>query len=780
MPPPAIELPFLVQLVSPFLVAVGFPEARIGSRADITDPAPMDLGLFGVPEVYVSGLQDAPLSVLKALGQLVATYLSWRDLQRDRDRLRDVYDRTFQFQGTVLPDGTLVDANETLLAFAGTRRANVLGRPVWDAPWWDGTAENIASVHAALRQAGSGTFFRQNLLMIGENSARARVDFSLTPILDEHGTIEMIALEGRDITEHLRTLTDVEVARAALETILENVQDGIVACDASGRLTVFNRTAREWHGEGPRDAQPTAWSQEYQLYDADGISLLPDERIPLFRALQGETVKNQEMVIRSDQSSARTVLASGGPLYSASGQPLGAVVAMHDVSERKLTEQRLRHDALHDRLTGLPNRAVLYSLLENCIERFGRDSSQAYALLFLDLDNFKNVNDAYGHVVGDRLLLEVSSRLNGAVRQTDTVARLGGDEFAVLLDNPCDAAKVMRIVARINEQMSTPFNLSGRDVYVTTSIGAVLADSKYSNVEEPLRDADIAMYQAKRAGKNGGQLFDRSMHESVLHRLNVERDLRAALVNGELVLHYQPVLRLADGCCMGFEALVRWQHPVRGLIGPLDFIGAAEESGLIAPLGLWVLREGSRQLRLWREHRELAHLSLAVNISGQQLRRNSPDQRLADFDFPPGLELEVTESALLDTPEAAETLDALARLGVPLSLDDFGTGFASLAAVQHSPITTLKLDRSFIAPLPSGVRQRAIVASIMTLATHLKLRVIAEGLETREQVEAVTEMGCLYGQGYLYSRPVPAAGALAYALAHAPGADEAADLSVRR
>lgn len=778
LPPPA-EVPTLLQMLSPLLAAAGFPDAQVGLRSELAAGNAVSLAPYGGPGLYVSGLQGAPEGVLNAVGQVVIFHTQWRELQRDRDRLRDVYDRTFQFQGTVLPDGTLVDVNETLLAFAGTRRARVLGQPLWDAPWWEQSAENVASLRSAFRQARAGTFFRQNLVMVGRHSALAHVDFSLTPIMDDQGAVGMIALEGRDITDHLRILGEVEVARAALEAILENVQDGIVACDAAGRLTVFNGMAREWHGQEPNETQPGAWSQQYQLYESDGVTPLPDERIPLFRALQGEVVKNQEMVILADRSLARTVRASGGPLHSASGQPLGAVVAMHDVTERNLTERRLRHDALHDRLTGLPNRAVLYSLLEKCIARFRRDPSQSYAVLFLDLDNFKNVNDAYGHVIGDRLLLEVAARLNRAVRLTDTVTRLGGDEFAVLLDNPHDANQVMRIVTRIQQELGTPFSLSGRKVHVTTSIGAALADDHYTSAEEPLRDADTAMYRAKHAGKNSAQLFDRAMHAAVLHRLNIERELRDAIGQDQLVLQYQPIILLSNGSCCGFEALVRWQHPVRGLLGPAEFIGVAEDSGLIAPLGLWVLREGARQLRAWQQDPLLTHLTLAVNISGQQLRHTTrADQRLIDFDFPAGLELEVTESTLIDAPEAVETLHALSRLGIPLSLDDFGTGFASLDAVQRHPISTLKLDRSFIAPLPSGVRQRAIVAGVLTLATHLDLRVIAEGLETPEQVQAVSELGCRYGQGFLFSRPVPADEAAMYALAHLPNRIQSVPLLV--
>ncbi len=770
MRPPPAHLPDLMHLAAPLLRAYGYPDARIEMAPGAPSPDALRLFAGVTADVWLVGMPGAPPEAIQALRVVVADHARWRELLRDRDRLRDVYDRTFEFQGMLLPSGVLLDANETLLAFTGVRRVQVLGKPCVDAPWWKVSAENVGLLRRALTQAMSGEFARQDLSVLGADGTQAHVDLSLTPIFSERGEPQMIVMEGRDITERLRTLHEVGVARAFLESVLENVQDGIVACDAEGRITLFNRMAREWHGQGPEAVLADHWSGKYRLFGPDGVTPLQGEQIPLLRALRGAAVKDQEIVISSDHRPPLTVLSSGGPLYTPSGEPLGAVVAMHDVTERKLTEQRLRHDALHDRLTGLANRALLYSLLEHRMARFRRQPECAYAVLFIDLDNFKDVNDAYGHIVGDHLLLEVAARLQQAVRQTDAVARLGGDEFAVLLDNPCDATQVMRVIARITREMRRPVRLSGHEVEVTLSIGAALADSAYTGVEEPLRDADTAMYRAKQAGKNGAQLFDQSMHESVVRRLTTERELREAVAGDQLRLHYQPVICLDDGSCTGFEALVRWQHPVRGLLLPGDFIGVAEASGLIGALGAWVLQEGARQLREWRARPELAHLSLAVNVSGKQLLAPAqPDERLLAFDFPPGLELEVTESTLIDTPEAGAHLRALAQLGVPLSLDDFGTGYASLAAVQRHPIGTLKLDRSFVAPLPAGKRQRAIVASVLTLAAHLDLRVIAEGLETPEQVAALRDLGCRHGQGYVFCRPVPAGEATAYALAHLPG-----------
>ena len=757
-------------MAAPLLRAYGFPDARIETAP--ASPSADAVRLFSgiAADVWLVGMPGAAPEALQALRAVVADHARWRELLRDRDRLRDVYDRTFEFQGILLPSGLLLDANETLLAFTGVRRVQVLGKPCIDAPWWKTSPENVEVVRRVLGQAMAGEFARQDLTVLGADGTEARVDFSLSPVFGDRGAAEMIVLEGRDVTERLRALHEVEVARAFLEAVLENVQDGIVACDAAGRLTIFNRMAREWHGQAPEQEGPGEWGGKYRLFGPDGASPLEGESIPLMRALRGLNVKDQEIVIAPDHRTPRAVLSSGGPLHSPSGELLGAVIAMHDVTERRLTEQRLRHDALHDRLTGLANRALLYSLLERSMARFRRQPEYSYAVLFLDLDNFKDVNDAYGHIVGDRLLLEVAARLQQVVRRTDTVARLGGDEFAVLLDKPCDATQVMRVIARITREMRRPVRLPGHEVEVTLSIGAALADPAYTSVEEPLRDADTAMYRAKQAGKNGAQLFDQSMHEAVVRRLNTERELREAISGGRLTLHYQPVVCLEDGVCVGFEALVRWPHPSRGLLPPAEFIGVAEACGLIGPLGAWVLEEGARQLRAWHADPALAHLSLAVNVSGKQLLPGAqPEERLLAFAFPPGLELEVTESTLIDTPEAGAHLRALAQRGVPLSLDDFGTGYASLAAVQRHPIGTLKLDRSFVAPLPSGTRQRAIVASVLTLAQHLDLRVIAEGLETPEQVEAVEELGCRYGQGYFFCRPVPAPEATAYALAHLPG-----------
>ncbi|GAA0501934.1 putative bifunctional diguanylate cyclase/phosphodiesterase [Deinococcus depolymerans] len=697
--------------------------------------------------------------------------------ERERDERLELWQRTSQFQAVLSPDGTLLELNERTLQAVQRPADELLGRPVWEAPWWPEGGREAQEVRGAALRAGAGEFTQLGLQATGPDGQLVAVDLSFTPVRapapDTAGTpVWRVIVEGREVTGYVAAAREAQLARVALESLLENVQDGIVACDSAGNLTVFNRVSREMHGLGSAPVPPSEWSRYYDLYEVDGVTPLSQERIPLFRALQGEQVRDVEMVIAPRGLPRRIVRASGGPMLGPDGERLGAVVAMHDVTAQKHAEDRLRHDVLHDRLTGLPNRALLGSLLEKTMQRFERDPAHPYAVLFLDLDDFKNVNDAYGHLTGDRLLLETAARLKDAVRRTDTVARMGGDEFAVLLDAPCDEVNARRVAERLQRAMLRPFRLQREEVRITTSIGLATASRAYRRLEEPLRDADTAMYAAKRSGKNRTVLFEPHMHEQALARVDTERQLRVALREKQFALHYQPVMHLASGRCVGFEALLRWQHPQRGLLTPGAFLDVAERSGLIVPLGAWVLREAQRQLQEWQAAPELSGLFVSVNLSAQQLgvEAGTPGDLLT-MTFPPGLHLEITEHSLADTPEALRAMRALHRRGVPLMLDDFGTGFASLSAAQRFPVGTLKIDRSFVSFLPGDARQTAIVASVVTLARHLELNVVAEGVETPEQARSAQALGCGFAQGFLFSRPVPAAAAAAFARAHPLGED---------
>lgn len=690
--------------------------------------------------------------------------------RHERDVWRGAWQNSGGFQALLSAEGTLLDLNTRTLRAARQPAELLLGRPAWEVPWWPSGSPEARQVQAAALRAGAGEPTRLVVRAAAPDGQLVTLDLRFTPVPSRARAARQVLVEGRAVSSDGSTLRQAHLTRVALESLLENVQDGIVACDSAGTLTVFNRVSREMHGLGSAPVPPAEWSRHYDLYDTDGVTPLAQERIPLFRALQGEQVRDVEIVIAPRGLSRRTVRASGGPLVGPDGEALGAVVAMHDVTAQKHAESRLRHDALHDRLTGLPNRALLGGLLDKTMQRFERDPGQPYAVMFLDLDDFKNVNDAYGHLTGDRLLLEAAARLKDAVRRTDTVARMGGDEFAVLLDAPCDEVNARRVAERLQRSMLRPFRLQGQDVRITTSIGLAIASREYTRLEEPLRDADTAMYAAKRSGRNRTVLFEPHMHEQALARVDTERQLRGALREGQFELHYQPVMHLPSGRCVGFEALVRWQHPQRGLLAPGAFLDVAERSGLIVPLGAWVVQEAARQLREWQGETDLAGLFVSVNLSGQQLQvpAGTPDDLLA-MTFPEGLHLEITETSLADTPEALRAMRALHRRGVPLMLDDFGTGFASLSAAQRFPVGTLKVDRSFVSPLPGDARQTAIVASVVTLARHMQLQVVAEGIETAAQAQAVTELGCGFGQGFLFSRPLPPVAAAAFARAHSLG-----------
>ncbi|MGH9945361.1 MAG: putative bifunctional diguanylate cyclase/phosphodiesterase, partial [Pyrinomonadaceae bacterium] len=437
-----------------------------------------------------------------------------------------------------------------------------------------------------------------------------------------------------------------------------------------------------------------------------------------------------------------------------------------DITDRKHAEERLLHDAFHDALTGLPNRALFVDHLQLAIERGRRHEGHLFAVLFLDLDRFKLVNDSLGHMTGDNLLVLAAQRLKEAVRPGDTVARLGGDEFTIMLEDLADLADAVRIAERIQGALAQPFALDGHEIFTSASIGVCVGGSGYERPEEVLRDADTAMYRAKALGKGRHEIFDKAMHAHALQQLRLESDMRRAVEREEFLLHYQPIVSLATGELRGFEALARWPHPQRGMISPTEFIPLAEETGLIIPLGGWVLRTACRQMRDWlRAHPETQNWTVSVNLSGKQfLQHDLADQVRVTLEeagiSPRNLKLEITETVLMENSAAAiATLDELRALGVELSIDDFGTGYSSLSYLHRLPVNTLKIDRSFIQLMSDGGENGEIVRTIVLLARSLGMDVVAEGVETSEQVELLKRLGSDYAQGYYYSRPVDARGA---------------------
>jgi diguanylate cyclase (GGDEF)-like protein/PAS domain S-box-containing protein len=446
----------------------------------------------------------------------------------------------------------------------------------------------------------------------------------------------------------------------------------------------------------------------------------------------------------------------------------GIVLNTRDVSERKAFEDQLAHQAFHDSITGLANRALFKDRVEHALERQGRDG-EPVSVLFMDLDDFKTINDSLGHAAGDRLLGEVGDRVKNALRQADTAARLGGDEFAILLEDGGDGVDAAEVAARILAALEGPFQLEGKEVFARASIGIASADHTRTvgpeGAEELLRNADVAMYMAKEAGKGRYQVFEPAMHDTALKRLELKADLQRAVDNGEFILHYQPVIELESGTVEGLEALVRWMHPTRGLVPPLDFIPLAEETGLIVPIGKWVLREACLQaVDLQTRYPSNPPLTMAVNLSARQLQRPEIVGEIAETLMETGLEagslvLEITESVMMqDMDLSIQRLAELKELGVKLAVDDFGTGYSSLNYIRRFPVDILKVDKSFVDGVNLGGEESALTAAIIELAGILKLRPVAEGIERADQLEKLLDLHCDLGQGFYFARPLPLEG----------------------
>jgi diguanylate cyclase (GGDEF)-like protein/PAS domain S-box-containing protein len=583
-----------------------------------------------------------------------------------------------------------------------------------------------------------------------------------TSILDEAAKTMLLIAAGGVATYatawNERTLARsaeaMRTSEARFRTVFEHAAVGIALLDDDSRIVdtnpAFSRlvgySASELRGRQPHDLSPAE--------DAEAARGMLAEV-----AADGHSSAAEVRYVRKDGH----VTWGSVTLSRAHGtRDLRLIAMVQDVSHRKALEAELLHQAFHDPLTNLANRSLFRDRVEHSLARASRAPSHI-AVLFLDLDNFKSVNDTLGHATGDRLLSCVAGRLLNATRGCDTVARLGGDEFGVLLEHVQTLADAEIVAQRITESLRTPIDVGGgRTMTVTTSIGIARAEPGHGS-EELLRNADVAMYAAKGRARGTWVMFDPAMHKALVDRVTMENDLGNAITSGQLIIAYQPIVDLDGGAIQGVEALVRWNHPDRGLVAPAQFIPMAEETGLIVPLGRFVLNAACRQGARWNASRVANPLTVTVNLSGRQLADadlvRDVTHALNESGFEPRcLVLEITESVLMqDTQAALERLKALKSLGVRLAIDDFGTGYSSLSHLQQFPIDVLKIDRSFTEGIPHDANSSALARTIITLGGMLTLRTIAEGVETQAQHDSLRELGCTMGQGFLFSRPVSAA-----------------------
>jgi diguanylate cyclase (GGDEF)-like protein/PAS domain S-box-containing protein len=566
--------------------------------------------------------------------------------------------------------------------------------------------------------------------------------------------LEMNAALQKKINEHKIIESTLRQSEARLQQIVNGTADGILILNREGIVLFSNAAASILFGYPMGDLLGLDMRLPRKITDINEIQIL-------CKTERGITTRNIEMKL------SRT-LWEGAFAYLAT---------LRDITERKRSEEELTYSAFHDALTGLPNRTALMTQLEGAIAKTQLDSSYLFAVLFLDLDEFKAVNDRLGHTAGDRLLIEVARRLELCLRPSDQIARLGGDEFVICLNNIHSVQDATHIAERIEIALSAPIAWEDQKIFTTASIGIAMGKDSYRNPEELLRDADSAMYAAKKRGQGCYEVFDTDISACIVPKFRLEFELKQALERQEFVLHYQPIIDLRSQKITGFEALLRWNHPDRGLVAPDDFIPLAEETGLIIPIGAWVLSEACSQLKTWQ--REIASdipLSMSVNVSSLQLKHPSfltlVEQTLIATQIQASfLTLEITESVMME--ESASMGNLLAQLraqDIQLSLDDFGTGYSSLVALKQFPVSALKLDRSFTQGLGSDPKSLEIVQAVMHLAQKMNMAVIAEGIETASQQSHLQTLDCVMGQGFLFSKAIDgkAAGHLIEANARLP------------
>lgn len=676
-----------------------------------------------------------------------------RDSER---RYRQVVEAQTDFILRSRPDTTITFANDALCQTLGMPPTEVVGKRWHDLANPEDLEEDAFKSLAQLTPE-KPRFFAENR----DRRADGQVGWTQwlnQGIFDGQGRLIEIQSVGRDITALKQAEQAARESENRYRLVAENISDLVCLNDVEGRYLYVSPSVKTQLGYDPEELIGQTF---YKLIHPDEQDRLRQDVHQ--RTIDGETIPPFTHRVRTKTSDYLWVETLIKPILDETGTVTQFQTTSRDVTDRVRVEQQLRHAALHDSLTGLPNRSVLMARLEAVIGQSQSDSSQQSALLFLDLDQFKVINDSLGHLTGDKLLIWVANKLNQVVRTTDIVARISGDEFVILLENLDHENQALHIAERVLEELKAPFVVDEREIFITSSIGIVLNFGPHATAEDLVRDADIAMYQAKASGRANYAVFDPKMRIQVVERMNLSNDLRRAMQNQELLLYYQPIVALESLAVEGVEVLLRWQHPRLGMVSPDQFVPLAEETGSIVAIGNWLLHAACQQLGAWRQQITGAQdLRLSVNLSVRQLQSTDLlaqfDQVLAVSGIPPeALTLEITESLLVQNFEKThQLLSEVQTKGIHVSIDDFGTGYSSLSYLHRLPVDALKIDRAFVSYMGQDAKNQTIAESIIALSNVLGLNAIAEGIETVDQLYWLQDHGCEYGQGYLFSRPIPA------------------------
>ncbi|MBL1177557.1 EAL domain-containing protein [Pantanalinema sp. GBBB05] len=733
--------------------------AEMGLKAALGVPVLANEQVLAVLVFFMTEAQFEDQDVIKTVSAIAAELGMWRSSAppepQTEEFLRLLLDSLPISIFWKDRQSTYLGCNQHFARMVGVPVEEIRGKTDYDLPYPQVAVERFRQQDRQIVESGQA---KMNLLESTtlKNGKQLWLNVNKIPIRDNHQRVIGVMGTLEDITDRQKAAFGLQQAEQKYRSIFENAVEGIFQTTLSGHYLMVNPMLAKIYGyDSPEDLMNRLTDIEHQLY------VQPDRRREFIQQIQEQgSIRGFESEVYRKDGKIIWVSESARAIRDEHGQIVGYEGTVEDITSRKQAEATIRYQAFHDLLTGLPNRTLFNDRLPLALSHAQR-SNTILAVMFLDLDRFKIINDTLGHAIGDQLLQEVAYRLSRCLREGDTVSRWGGDEFTLLLpqiNTPEDASKIAQ---RLIEALKPTFELSGHTLHISSSIGVALYPHDGQDAQTLLKNADAALYRAKDQGRNGYQFYTPAINSKASELLALENSLHDALERQEFIIYYQPQINLTTGEITQMEALVRWQHPDLGFVSPAVFIPLAEENGLIVPIGEWVLRTACAQHRLWQDM-GLSSLRIAVNLSARQFHQQrlleTVSQILTEVTLDPAcLELEIAETtAMQDVNFTASLLQQLRTMGVHIAVDDFGTGYSALSYLKKFPLNTIKIDQSFIQDLTTDDRDSAIVAAVIALGRGLNLNVVAEGVETQEQLAVLRSLGCEEMQGYLFSQPMPA------------------------